>query len=116
MPGARHLGAPTDPPGTPLRPAFDPASVLFPGGSGLEPSPRPPSRPLIEKRSPLVLTVSLVLLLGALVWFLVRFAALRGWHALLCILFGFYLASTPLAPYIQTGCRALARIVTGVEL
>lgn len=64
----------------------------------------------------MVLTVSLVLLLGVLVWFLVRFAALRGWHALICILFGFSLASTPLAPYIRAGCRAIARIVAGIEL
>jgi len=62
----------------------------------------------------LILSVSLVLLLGVLLWFLLRFAALRGWHALLCILFGFSLASTPLAPYIQTGCHALARIVAGI--
>ncbi|MGH3921811.1 MAG: hypothetical protein ACRDTT_02865 [Pseudonocardiaceae bacterium] len=64
----------------------------------------------------MILSVSLVLLLGVLVWFLVRFAGLRGWHALLCVLFGFFLASTPLAPYIQTGCRALARFLAGVEL
>jgi hypothetical protein len=64
----------------------------------------------------LVLSISLVLLLAVLVWFLVRFAALRGWHAVLCILFGFYLASTPLAPYIQTGCRAVAQFVAGVGL
>ena len=62
----------------------------------------------------MVLSVSLVLLLGVLVWFLVRFAGLHGWHALFCVLFGFYLASTPLAPYIQTGCRAVARIVAGI--
>ena len=62
----------------------------------------------------MVLSISVVLLLGVLVWFLVRFAALCGWHALFCILFGFYLASTPLAPYIQTGCRAIARIVAGI--
>jgi hypothetical protein len=53
--------------------------------------------------------------LGVLVWLLVRFAALRGWHALLCVLFGFFLASTPLAPYIRDGCHALARIVAGIE-
>lgn len=63
----------------------------------------------------MILTVSLVLLLGGLVWFLVRFATLRGWHALICIVFGFYLASTPLAPYIRTGCRALARLIAGVD-
>lgn len=62
----------------------------------------------------MVLSVSLVLLLGVLVWFLVRFAGLRGWHALFCVLFGFYPACTPLAPYIQTGCRAIARIVAGI--
>lgn len=58
--------------------------------------------------------MSLVLLLGVLVWFLIRFAGLRGWHALLCVLFGFYLASTPLAPYIRSGCTALARLIAGV--
>ncbi|MGH3923753.1 MAG: hypothetical protein ACRDTT_12945 [Pseudonocardiaceae bacterium] len=50
-----------------------------------------------------------------LVWFLVRFAGLSGWHALLCVLLGFYLASTSLAPYIRTGCRDLARFLAGVE-
>lgn len=44
----------------------------------------------------------------------IRYAGLRGWHALLCVLFGFYLASTPLAPYIRTGCNALARFIAGV--
>lgn len=62
----------------------------------------------------MVLSVSLGLVLGVLVWFLVRFTGLRGWHALFCVLFGFCLASTPLAPYIQTGCRAVARIVAGI--
>jgi hypothetical protein len=63
----------------------------------------------------LVLNVSLVVLLGVLVWFLIRSTALRTWHALACVLFGFFLASTPLAPYIRAGCHALARIVAGVE-
>jgi hypothetical protein len=45
-----------------------------------------------------ILSVSLVFLLGVLVWFLVRFAALQGWHALLCVLFGFFLASTRSRP------------------
>jgi hypothetical protein len=63
----------------------------------------------------MALTISLVLLLGVLVWFLIRFTALRGWHALICVLFGFFLASTPLAPYVRDGCRAIARIVAGGE-
>jgi hypothetical protein len=115
VPGARSVGTTPGQPGTPRRPAWIPFS---PDGSGLKPSSRSPSRSLTvsstERRSLLVLSISLVLLLGVLVCFLVRFAGLRGWHALFCVLFGFYLASTPLAPYIQTGCRAVARIVAGV--
>jgi hypothetical protein len=115
VPGARPVGAPPGQPGTSRRPAW----VAFsPDESGLKRSSRPPPRPLTvsstERRSLLVLSISLVLLLGVLVWFLVRFAGLRGWHALFCVLFGFYLALTPLAPYIQSGCRAVARIVAGV--
>lgn len=127
VPGTRHLEPPAGQPGTPRRPT----SVRFPPDrSRLERTSRSPPRPLISQSPPahpthviripkgdplLVLTVSLVLLLGVLVWFLIRYAGLRGWHALLCVLFGFYLASTPLAPYIRTGCSALARFIAGVD-
>jgi hypothetical protein len=63
----------------------------------------------------MILSVSFVLLLAALVWFLIRYAALRGWQALICILFGFYLASTDLAPYIRTGTQAVARFIAGMD-
>ena len=63
----------------------------------------------------MVLSVSVVLLLAVLVWFLIRFAALRGWQALICILFGFYLASTGVAPYIRHACRAVARFIAGID-
>ena len=63
----------------------------------------------------MVLSVSLVLLLGVAVWFLIRFAGLRVWQALVCVLFGFFLASTPLGPYIRAGCRAVIRFVAGLD-
>lgn len=62
----------------------------------------------------MVLSVSLVLLLGALVWFLIRYAGLAAWQALVCILFGFYLANTPLSPYITASCRAVAHFLAGL--
>jgi hypothetical protein len=62
----------------------------------------------------LFLSISAVVLLGLLVWFLVRFAALRGWQAAICILFGFYLATTPAAPFIRTACAAIARFLAGI--
>lgn len=64
----------------------------------------------------MILSVSIVLLLGVMIWFLIRYTALRAWQALLCILFGFYVASTPLAPYIRSACVAVARLVAGIEL
>lgn len=45
-------------------------------------------------------TVSLALLLGAAVIGLCKFTSLKTWMAAVCVLFGFYLASTSFAPYI----------------
>jgi F0F1-type ATP synthase assembly protein I len=64
----------------------------------------------------LTLSISAVVLLGALVYLLWRFAGLRSWQALVCILFGFYLASSSLAPYIRSACQAAARYLAGVDL
>ncbi len=62
---------------------------------------------------PLVLSFSLVLLLGLAVFVLCRFAALRLSHAIVCVLFGFYLASSPLAPTISDAVATLSRLVSG---
>lgn len=64
----------------------------------------------------MVLTLSAVVLLAALVFLLLRFAGLRTWHAVACILLGFFLASSPLAPYIRDATRAAARLLAGFDL
>lgn len=64
----------------------------------------------------MTLTLSAVVLLGVLVYLFWRFAGLPSWQALVCILFGFYLASSSLAPYIRSGCRAVARFLAGVDI
>lgn len=63
----------------------------------------------------MVLSVSLVVLLGLLVWFLIRYANLATWHAAVCVLFGFWLASTGLAPYIRQASQAVARWIGGID-
>ena len=63
----------------------------------------------------MVLSLSAVLVLGALVVILWRHAGLRPWHAAACVLLGFYLASTSLAPYIRDGAGAVARLLTGIH-
>jgi hypothetical protein len=60
-----------------------------------------------------MLTVSVVVLLAVAVVVLCRWAGLRAWHAVVCALLGFYLASSPLAPAIAAATRQLARLLTG---
>jgi hypothetical protein len=61
----------------------------------------------------MVLSVSVVLLLAVTVAVLCRWAGLRAWHAMVCALLGFYLASSPLAPTIAAAVQQLADLVAG---
>lgn len=53
------------------------------------------------------ISVSTVVLLGILVFIFVKKSGLNAGHAIVCILFGFFLASTSMAPSIN-------RFVTGI--
>ena len=64
----------------------------------------------------MILTLSVVILLGALVLFLVRYARLPAWQAAVCVLFGFFLASSSLAPFIRDVTRAAAGFLAGLHL
>jgi hypothetical protein len=61
----------------------------------------------------LVISPSLVLVLGVAVWFLHKSSGLKVWHAVICVLFGFYLAASSLAPEIRTTVTAIIRALTG---
>lgn len=61
----------------------------------------------------MTLSISAVLLLGALVVLLWRYAGLKAWHALLCMLFGFYLASSSFGSIIDAGARSIGRVISG---
>jgi hypothetical protein len=61
----------------------------------------------------LILSVSAVLLLAVAVAVLCRWAGLKAWHALVCVLFGFYLAASSFAPAIARLAAAVARAVAG---
>jgi hypothetical protein len=47
------------------------------------------------------LSISAVVLLAIIVVILVRKSGLKGGHAIVCVLFGFYLASSTVAPTIS---------------
>ena len=55
----------------------------------------------------MAVSISVVVLLGILVFIFVRKSGLNAGQAIVCILFGFFLASTSMAPSIN-------RFVTGV--
>jgi len=64
----------------------------------------------------LIVSLSAVILLGTLVLLLVRYAGLLLWQACVCILFGFLLASSSLAPYIGSAVAVGARFLAGLHL
>jgi len=59
----------------------------------------------------LAVTISVVLLLSTVVIVLSRYAGLRSWPALVCIVLGFYLASSSLAPDIAQITHSLFRLL-----
>lgn len=63
----------------------------------------------------MAVSVSVVMLLGVAVVFLLRKAGLRPVHAVVCVLLGFYLAGTSLAPSIHDAGASFAGIVNGIQ-
>ena len=59
----------------------------------------------------MTVTLSVVLLLSAVVVVLCRYAGLRIWQAAICIVCGFYLASSSLAPDISQFTTSLLRLL-----
>ncbi|MEI5103667.1 hypothetical protein RB200_40730 [Streptomyces sp. PmtG] len=63
----------------------------------------------------MVLSVSVVLLLGIVVVLLVRKQGLKTIHAIVCALLGFYLASSSLAPTIDELSTNLANAIEDIK-
>ena len=59
----------------------------------------------------LTVSISAALLMGAGVFLLCRYAGLRVWHAAVCTVFGFYLASSSLAPDIAQIMTSLFKLL-----
>ncbi|MFD9305032.1 hypothetical protein ACFWCB_20625 [Streptomyces sp. NPDC060048] len=61
----------------------------------------------------MVISLSVVVLLLVLAWIFMRGGGLKVSHALVCVLLGFYLASSSLATTIHNGVSATANVVGG---
>jgi len=65
-----------------------------------------------EARQAVNVSIPLVALLGAVVFVAWRYMKLRAWQAVLCLLFGFFLAATTAAPAITHLVTALVQWLT----
>jgi hypothetical protein len=63
----------------------------------------------------MAVSISVVLLLFILAVIFLRNGGLKISHALVCMLLGFYLASTNIAPTIHSGLTATADIVSSLR-
>ncbi|MEU2511339.1 hypothetical protein [Streptomyces syringium] len=63
----------------------------------------------------MVVSISVVLLLLVLAVVFMRSGALRVSHALVCVLLGFVLASTSVAPSITNGISSTTQLLSGMR-
>ncbi|MCX5204428.1 hypothetical protein OG897_23610 [Streptomyces sp. NBC_00237] len=61
----------------------------------------------------MALSISLVVLLAIVVFLLVRKSGLKAGHAVVCMLLGFYLASSSIAPTIKDVTTNVAGVLGG---
>jgi hypothetical protein len=61
----------------------------------------------------MTVSIPLVVVLGAVAFVAWRYMGLRVWHAVICLLFGFFLAATSAAPEIRRLVAALVRWAHG---
>lgn len=64
----------------------------------------------------MILSISGVVLLGVIIFLFFRKDSLKPSHAVICALFGFYLAGTAIAPSIKAGGESLASLLGGIKL
>jgi hypothetical protein len=62
-----------------------------------------------------ILSISGVVLLGVIAFLFFRKDGLKISHALVCALFGFYLAGTSIAPSIKAGGASFASLLGGIK-
>ncbi|MGI5400358.1 hypothetical protein ACQEVG_13040 [Streptomyces sp. CA-135486] len=63
----------------------------------------------------MILSISGVILLGIIVFLFFRKDGLKGSHAVVCGLFGFFVSGTAIAPSIKAGSASLASLLGGIK-
>lgn len=63
----------------------------------------------------MALSISAVVLLAIIVFLLVKKSGLKGGHAVVCVLLGFYLASSTVAPTISDLTTNIASMIGSIK-
>ncbi|MCY0926959.1 hypothetical protein OTB20_12245 [Streptomyces sp. H27-H1] len=63
----------------------------------------------------MAVSISAVVLLAVLVILFVKKGGLKAGHAVVCVLLGFYLASSSMAPAIAEVATNVARLISGIK-
>ncbi|MER6524791.1 hypothetical protein [Streptomyces sp. NPDC001508] len=63
----------------------------------------------------MALSISAVVLLAIVVFLLIKKSGLKGGHAVVCVLLGFYLASSTIAPTISELTTNVASMIGGIK-
>jgi Na+/H+ antiporter NhaD/arsenite permease-like protein len=61
------------------------------------------------------LSISAVVLLAIIVFLLIRKSGLKGGHAVVCMLLGFYIASSSMAPTISDLTTNVAGMISSIK-
>ncbi|WP_171110834.1 MULTISPECIES: hypothetical protein [unclassified Streptomyces] len=63
----------------------------------------------------MAVSISAVLLLAIVTFLLIKKGGLKAGHAVVCTLFGFYLASSSIAPTVSQAVTSLANMISGIK-
>ncbi len=63
----------------------------------------------------MALSISAVVLLAIIVFLLIKKSGLKGGHAVICMLLGFYLASSTLSPTISDLTTSVADMIGSIK-
>ncbi|WP_435220748.1 hypothetical protein [Streptomyces sp. Tue6028] len=63
----------------------------------------------------MAVSISAVVLLGILTFLLIKKGGLKAAHAVVCALFGFYLASSSIAPTVSQATTSLVQVIGKIK-
>ncbi|MFF4802279.1 hypothetical protein ACFY1U_28395 [Streptomyces sp. NPDC001351] len=64
----------------------------------------------------MAVSISAVVLLGIVTFLLIKKGGLKAAHAIVCTLFGFYLASSSIAPTVTSATTSLFQLIGKLKL